>query len=355
MKTKKTFTNDCDPKKNYSYSAENSSIMDCYLINPIAEQLVKKLPMWLPANLITVFSNGLVFLAAVIAVTARKTNWPIWIFIPFLSFIYLIGDAADGIQARRTKTGSPLGEFCDHFLDTFVNGEIMLCTFTAYGIRDLTFVGIILYFAYLVQISAFWEKYVTKKLHLGKFGSSETIFILSIFSAIGYIPSVHTFFTKPTAIIIPFLNGYTLNLTEVLLILSAIISIFVTVTTLVRAKRISINFILYLILGFILTVSATFLEKGSFAIAFLTLTFYHVDYSAALLSAIIMKEKDPKPDFILTTAMCVSLFFDIHHPVLYAIFFLYIVVLVTARAAMFVHRNNKYWYWINPELPQEDS
>ena len=68
-----------------------------------------------------------------------------------------------------------------------------------------------------------------------------------------------------------------------------------------------------------------------------------------------MKEKEPKPDFILTAAMCIALFFDIHHPVLYSAFFLYIVVFVTARTAMFVHRNNKYWYWINPELPKEDE
>ena len=356
MNINKTVTTDYgDSKKNYSYSAEDMSIIDCYVLVPLAKKLITKLPLWLPANIITIMSNGFVFLASVIALTARKTNWPIWILIPFLFIFYLIGDTADGLQARRTKTGSPLGEFCDHFLDTFVTGELLFCVLTAYGVRNLLFVGILLYVSYFTQMAAFWEKYVTSKLHLGKFGSSETVLVLSLFSTVGYIPKIHHFFTKPVTIPISFLQGYNITLVEVILAFSMLFPIISIVTTLIRTKKISKNFILYLILGLILTIAATFLEKGSFAIAFLTLTFYHVDYSAALLSAIIMKEKDPKPDFILTAAMCISLFFDIHHPVLYTVFFLYIVVFVTARTAMFVHRNNKYWYWINPELPKEDA
>ncbi|MCR4713776.1 MAG: CDP-alcohol phosphatidyltransferase family protein [Treponemataceae bacterium] len=356
MNINKTVTTEYgDSKKNYSYSAEDMSIIDCYVLVPLAKKLITKLPLWLPANIITIMSNGFVFLASVIALTARKTNWPIWILIPFLFIFYLIGDTADGLQARRTKTGSPLGEFCDHFLDTFVTGELLFCVLTAYGVRNLLFVGILLYVSYFTQMTAFWEKYVTSKLHLGKFGSSETVLVLSLFSTVGYLPKVHAFFTKSINIPISFLQGYNITLVEVVLAISLIFPIISIVTTLIRTKKISKNFILYLILGLILTLAATFLEKGSFAIAFLTLTFYHVDYSAALLSAIIMKEKEPKPDFILTAAMCIALFFDIHHPVLYSAFFLYIVVFVTARTAMFVHRNNKYWYWINPELPKEDE
>lgn len=356
MNSDKTVTTDYgDSKKNYSYSAEDQSILDCYVIIPLARKLMSKIPLWLPANIITITSNGLAFLATVIAVTARRTPFPLWILIPFLFFFYIIGDTADGLQARRTKTGSPLGEFCDHFLDTFITAEMLLCVFSAYRIRNLTAVGIYLYLAYLTQMSAFWEKYVTKKLHLGKFGSTESVLVLTTFAAIGYIPPVNEFFTKPLGIVIPFLNGYRINLADIVLVVASLVTFTASVMTLIRTKKMSFNFILYIILGLILTITAGFLEKGSFPIAFLTLTFYHVDYSAALLSAIIMKEKDPSPDFLLTIAMCLALFFNIHHPVLYAVFFLYIVVFVTARTALFVHKNNKYWYWINPELPKEET
>ena len=118
-----------------------------------------------------------------------------------------------------------------------------------------------------------------------------------------------------------------------------------------------------MLLSAILSVAAVFVEKDSsfpvpflrspFPVVFLTLTFFHVNYSAALLSAITMKEKDPIPDLLLTAAMCVTLFFDVHHPVLYTVYFLYIVVWVAIRVSIFVMRNNKYWYWINPKPSEE--
>ena len=344
-----------DSKSNYTYASDDLSILDCSIIVPLARKLVNKFPLWLPANIITIVSNSLVLLASAIALSARRTNWPIWILIPICFLVYLIGDTSDGLQARRTKTGSPLGEFCDHFLDSFVTAELMFCVFTAFGIRNLAFVGACLYVSYITQMAAFWEKYVTGHLHFGKFGSSESLIVMSLFATIGFIPPVHRFFTRPTPIAIPFLNGYHVNIVEIILVVSALFCIVSIILTFIRTKKVSLNFILYLILGIILTVAATFLERGSFPIAFLTLTFYHVDYSAALLSAIIMKEKDPKPDFLLTAAMCIALFFNIHHPVLYTVFFLYIVVFVTARAAMFIYKNGKYWYWVNPPLPAEDA
>ena len=298
-------------------------------------------------------------------ISARKTNWPIWIFIPICYIIYLIGDVADGIQARRTKTGSPLGEFCDHFLDSFVTAETILCIFIAYGERNLSLVAFMLYIAYLTQISAFWEKYVTHKLHLSRFGGSEAIVILSIFIMIGFIKPVNAFFTQPAGNILPFLKNFKINVTEVVLLLFSIGCIITIIMTFIRTKKISFNFFVYIILSAILSVTAIFVEKdssfpivflkGSFPVVFLTLTFYHVSYSAALLSSITMKEKDPLPDLILTAAMCVTLIFDIHHPVLYAVYFLYIVVFVSTKVALFIKRNNKYWYWVNPKLPEEEK
>ncbi|MCR4940573.1 MAG: CDP-alcohol phosphatidyltransferase family protein [Treponemataceae bacterium] len=355
MNIKPTITNDFDPKKKYSYSAENLSFIDCYIIIPFAEKLIKKIPLFVPANIITIVSNSFVLLAVVIAATARMTPWPIWILIPFCFLFYLIGDVADGLQARRTKTGSPLGEFCDHFLDTFVTGEMLFCVFCAYGIRNVTLVGILLYISYITQMAAFWEKYVTHKLHLGRFSSTETVVVLSLFATLGHIPVINHFFRQPIGAVIPLFKELMFSVAEFTLCFSSIFAILATIMTFVRVKKISLNFVLYLILSLILTLTASFVEKDSFLIVFLTLSFYHIDYSAALLSAIIMKEKDPTPDFVLTAAMCLTLFFDIHHPALYTLFFLYIVVFVTVRTSLFVHKNAQYWYWINPDISEKED
>ena len=365
MDLKTSKTDYYDTKKNYVYAAENLSILDTFVINPLAEKFVSKLPFEVPANMITIVSNSFVFIATVIAITARKTNWPIWVLIPLCFILYLIGDAADGIQARRTKTGSPLGEFCDHFLDTFVTSETMLCIFIAYGERRLGFVAFMLYMSYMTQMSAFWEKYVTHKLHLSRFGASETILILSIFATVGYIKPINAFFTQPAGNILPFLKGTTINMTEVTLFLCACGCVISIITTLIRTKKVSFNFFLYMLLSAIISAASIFVEKdssfpvpflnGSFPVVFLTLTFFHINYSAALLSAITMKEKDPIPDLILTIAMCVTLVLDVHHPVLYAAYFMYVVIFVATRVAIFFMRNNQYWYWVNPKLPEEDE
>lgn len=352
MRLKKAITSDNDEKKSYSYSAEDLSVLDCYIINPLAEKIVKKFPWWLPANIITIISNGLVFLASVIAITVKTTSWPIWVLIPVCYIIYLIGDSADGLQARRTKTGSPLGEFCDHFLDTFVTGQMLFIICLSYRVRNPLFVGIMLFLSYFAQISAFWEKYVTHRLHLGRFSATETILSLSTFGTIGFIPAVNKFFVRPAGDFIPFLKGYKIRLVELVLSIALFCSVIASLSALIRAKKITLNFTLYIIIGSILTAAASFVESDSFFHAFLTLTFYHVSYSAALLSAIIMKEKDPTPDFVLALGMCVALIFELHHPAFYTVGFLYIVAYVAIRVGMFVRKNCQYWYWVNPELPE---
>lgn len=355
MKIESTQTEYKDSKSNYSYSADNTSIMDALVINPLARRLVSRLPFWVPANIITFISNGMVLLATVIAVSAKKTPWPIWIFIPFLFQFYLIGDAADGLQARKTKTGSPLGEFCDHFLDSFVTGEMMLCLIAPYKIKSVILISLVLYFAYIVQLSAFWEKFKTHKLHLGKFSSTETVTVVSLLATLSFIKPINQFFSQPAVNLLPFLSGINISLIEVLLVLMGIGSIGPTVAALVRGKGFTWRFGLYLVSGLILTIATGFLEKDALLISLLTLSFYHINYSAQLLTAIVMKEKDPVPDIFLMIVMCVTLLLDVHNPVLYTIYFLYIIFTALIRAGRFFKVNNKYWYWINPELPEEDK
>ena len=86
MKLKATVTSDSDSNKKYSYSSEDLSILDCYVINPLAEKVVKKFPWWLPANIITIVSSALVFLASVIAITVKSTNWPTLSEMPLMDF-----------------------------------------------------------------------------------------------------------------------------------------------------------------------------------------------------------------------------------------------------------------------------
>ena len=118
--------------ENYSYSAEDKSLLTPVLYKYFVFPLVRILPESIPANIITIFSNSFVVLSFVAAYLnyIHDTYRFLWL-IPIFCWTYIVGDYSDGVQARRTKTGSPLGEYFDHFLDSFVTGlltgTLMLC------------------------------------------------------------------------------------------------------------------------------------------------------------------------------------------------------------------------------------
>lgn len=353
MEKKETKITNYKGNGQYAYSAQDGSFGDLYITVPLATKLVEKLPWWLPANIITIISNSNVLLAFVITLTAHRVNWPIWIFIPILFFIYVVGDATDGMQARRTKTGSPLGEFTDHFLDTFVTGILEVSVFYVYSCTKVYMVSFVLMLGYFLQITAFWERYKLGHLSFGKISSTDAIIFLSLFIAAGFIKPVNAFFTQPAANFIPFLGQFNLSVIEAITIVLAACSIFVSGATLARAKEVSWRFWLYMAESFILSFVAATLEQDDIIIVIITLVLFHVNYSAALLSTIVVNEKDPVPDILLTIAMTLSLLFNVHSPILYTVYFVYLVISVTIRVARFFKKNEKYWVWKNPELNDE--
>lgn len=339
----------------YSYQSIDGSFGDLYIANPLARRLLTILPWWVPANIVTIISNGCVLLATVIALTAQRVNWPAWIFIPILYFIYVVGDAADGMQARRTKTGSPLGEFTDHFLDTFVTGLVLLSVFFVYRVERPYLVSLSLFFGYMMQVTAFWERYKVGHISFGKFSSTDAVLVFSLFIAAGFIKPVNAFFTQPVCNLIPALSFTDISVLEAALVVEMVAATIISVATVVRAKGCSWRFILYIIESLAISIVAATLEKDDLFIVILTLIFFHANYSASLLSAIVMKETDPIPDILLTIAMAVTLALGVHTPILYMTYFLYIVVSVLVRVARFFKRNENYWVWKNPELPEEEA
>lgn len=339
----------------YSYQSIDGSLGDLYIANPLAKRLLKILPWWIPANIITIISNSCVLLSTVIALTASRVNWPVWIFIPILIFIYLVGDAADGMQARRTKTGSPLGEFTDHFLDTFVTGLVLLSLFHVYRISNPYFVSVSLFLGYMLQMTAFWERYKTGHISFGKVSATDALLFLSLFIAAGFIKSVNCFFTQPVSNLIPSLSWLKLSVVESGIAVCAFGSIFVSITTVMRSEGCTWRFLLYVLESLILSIVAATLEREDMFIVMLTLIFFHANYSASLLSAIVMKEKDPIPDIFLTIAMSITLALNVHTPILYTAYFSYVVISVAIRVSRFFQKNGEYWVWRNPELPPEEE
>src|SRR5690606_30469199 len=113
-----------------------------------------------------------------------------------LTFIlYLIGDHLDGMQAKRTKTGSALGEFCDHYLDAFNNGLIMFTMITVFDISHKPVVAGLLITSYLAHMAVFYEQYKTGWLTFEPVGSLEGVLLSSLLIALSAIPAVSDAFS----------------------------------------------------------------------------------------------------------------------------------------------------------------
>lgn len=341
----------------YTYSAENASLLDAFMEAYIVKPLVNKLPYWLPANIITIISNSLVFLSFVIAMQCTKNNYRLWFLIPIFVCIYLIGDCLDGAQARRTKTGSPLGEFLDHFLDTFVNGELIIPILTVYNVKNPYIVFSVLLVAYITQASAFWERFKNGHMHFGKFSSSESILTLTILLTLGCFKNIRDFFAI-NLIQIEFIKGFiqkmpqwiqNLSIVDAMFIIFVIIAVANTVMTFVRTRGFTVRFGLYILSSAIVAIVAMIMNEDMHHLPCFTLALLNINYIASLLSSIVMKEKDHYPDFFLAIFMTLMLILKISSPILTAFYFIYTIVLVSIRASLFFAKNNKYWVWKNPE------
>ncbi|MBA4056856.1 MAG: CDP-alcohol phosphatidyltransferase, partial [Marivirga sp.] len=103
----------------YQYRCNDYSLLTPPFKQWIITPLINIIPWGIPANIITLISNAFVYLGLFAALNPETMGGFTPIFIGICLIIYLIGDHLDGMQAKRTKTGSALGEFCDHYLDAF--------------------------------------------------------------------------------------------------------------------------------------------------------------------------------------------------------------------------------------------
>lgn len=119
----------------HQYSCSSASLLDARL-QPWWGWLVRRTPLWLAPNLITLLG-----LAVNVATTLlllwfspdARQEPPRWAcaLCALGVFIYQSLDAIDGKQARRTNTQSPLGELFDHGCDSISTVFIALGACTA--------------------------------------------------------------------------------------------------------------------------------------------------------------------------------------------------------------------------------
>ena len=331
----------------YSYSANDESLLTPVLYKYFVDPFVKILPYRLPANFITLISFSFIVIAFAIAVRGYWVHrYDFWRLIPLLTLIYLIGDCADGKQARRTGTGSPLGEYFDHFLDCFVTGLLMGILMISFKVTKPAIITMGFFNLYAGQIGSFWERYKRRVMCFGKLGSNEGIVAIGLTSWLMSIPSIHT--AADTVLIFNITGGEALIITIMTgTAVSAIHSI-------VRSRAISSRLITHLILSFAVTYTAAYLfGKNNMVYITGAVSFYNVFFLASLLAATNLDSRECLPDIIIPLSFVLFYLIPNYTSLIQYAQIAYLVVRVGIKFISFVRINRQYWYWINPPPPDE--
>lgn len=180
----------------YKYSCIDTSPLSKYVMHPFWNQLVKVCPLWFPANLLTLTGwmlSLLMFLLLsyydpnFISISAIGQSVPRWVWLAgaFTIFCAHQLDGIDGKQARRTNSGSPLGELLDHGCDSLIVSFMALGIFSCFGVSESTASPMELYFVFVIVLYAFyfshWEKYTTSIMYLPWAYDISQIFLASTF------------------------------------------------------------------------------------------------------------------------------------------------------------------------------
>ena len=179
-----------DPDKIYSYEykSENKSII-VPIFRPWFRFVAKFIPVTVSANLVSMIGNIGSFLSLVILTVfgsfqGREHQW-IFLIAAFLIFFYYTLDSVDGMHARKIGIASPLGEFVDHWFDSFNAFMLPLGLLASYPIISYKW-GI--FFILLIVIGDRIHIKHTLKTNLMYFGPVSTdegivfyaLFILSV-------------------------------------------------------------------------------------------------------------------------------------------------------------------------------
>jgi len=148
----------------YKYQSPNLSLFERLFLNQFWEVFVQIYPTWLAPNLITLAGGSCVLGLYAISWLVCPAEPGYWALCGVLLFGYQTLDGTDGKQARRTKSGSALGELMDHGVDAVVTA------FAAMAVADATGFGVtspVSWFCVLGGQTAFFLSNLTL-LHKGK-------------------------------------------------------------------------------------------------------------------------------------------------------------------------------------------
>ena len=166
-----------DPQPAYSYNVEDRSVLLPYYKRYIWEPLLAHVPASVTPNTLSILGNlGSVFSFIVLLFATPEQPWVFWL--PALgTFAYLCLDNMDGTHARRTNQSSPLGEFIDHWFDSFNTGFLTLGLYFAGRLPPEQILGVVAA-TNVAYFATMWEQRHTAYIRFGRGGQVEGVTVI---------------------------------------------------------------------------------------------------------------------------------------------------------------------------------
>jgi phosphatidylglycerophosphate synthase len=326
----------------YRYLVEDKSLLTPFFRDRIARPLLRFMPLALPANIITIVSNIFMFIGFFLAFHYGKSLKINFIIVPTLFFLYLLFDHFDGMQAKRTKTSSALGEFFDHFMDTLNNGILLGTFLLLFEFKNILIISAVIGFSYLVHASIFFEQFKTKKLIFEKIGSFEGVLLTISVVAAGYFDSFHNIMNSKV------INN--LMVIHLFLIFIALSEFITFILTIIRTKELNFKFIAFTISQITIIVSCTISIKDKLFVIIL-ISLYGILYVGGLMKGHLADTIERYPDFIapiLLLLLNFSVYFKNRTWIILIITYLAVRILFLAISTIYILR--QFWVWKNPKL-----
>ncbi|MEQ8925508.1 MAG: CDP-alcohol phosphatidyltransferase family protein [Fulvivirga sp.] len=332
--------------KPYAYQCKDYSLLTPLFKKIFVEPVIGFIPWAIPANIITLISNSFFYVALYFSFDISLLGNATYYVIALLLLLYLIGDHLDGAQAKRTKTGSALGEFCDHYLDAFNNGILMLILFNLFAVTNPYLVALVLVTSYCAHVIVFYEQFKTGWLIFEKMGSLEGV-ILAIFIILGAsISAVYNFYVSPI------LFGY--SAMEILLVAISIGAVGTFVKTILRTPNVRYSIWMYVVIVSLIA----YLGNYIFSVAELTtvITLYSSLYLGKIMQGHLIDGIERSPG--LFTPLFLIIILGV--PSLYegntlTVLIIYLVVSILLLIYRTFQSLGNYWVWTNPRLQNENS
>jgi len=325
----------------YCYNCVDNSILLPVLKKNVFSVLHRWIPYGIPANFLTLVS--IIIMWAVFfhfTIIEEINNTDVLLAVVSL-LLYVLFDHFDGLQAKATKTSSPLGELLDHFSDVFNGALVVYLCFRVVQIELAWIFYTVLWFNYLAFAVTYVEQSLRNELYFGKIGSLEGIVLVLAVMMSCIHPNGASYWH---ASLFSGLPNY-----MVLLLGFLVGSVYTLAGSLRRIGYVPKHFIHFIISGSLLYLMCLYYDF-SWSVPFLVLTAYSGEFILKAMHTYFFEDSSRSPDSMLYVFLATVLlfeFFSLGTKDLFLIYGLLVIVKMLWMGYSIFSELKTYWVWWN--------